>query len=309
VTAVSVDDLTRSFGDLVAVDRVSFEIQRGEVFGLLGANGAGKTTIIRMLCCIYRPTSGRASVLGLDTRESAELIRPRIGYMSQRFSLYGELTVDENLRFYRRVYGNASRELTERVCEQVGLTAAHRATRAEALPTGIRQRAALAAAIAHEPALLFLDEPTSGVDPRSRRLFWELIGRLAAQGTTVLVTTHAMSEAEGCTRVGLMAAGRMVAIGTPRELIDGTGAGIVAVDVSPWQEGYQRLRARWPQAALYGRRVHVLTDSPQHVLHGAGELLADLRVASLAVQRPTLEDAFIWHIGRSRGEGPPRAQT
>jgi len=303
VSAVSVAGLTRRFGTFVAVDDVSFEIERGEVFGLLGANGAGKTTIIRMLCCIYRPSAGHAVVLGVDTREAPELIRTRVGYMSQRFSLYEDLTVEENLRFYASVYGHADGASIDRTCEQVGLGAEHRGTRADALPTGIRQRAALAAAIAHEPQLLFLDEPTSGVDPRSRRVFWKLIKTLAQRGTTVLVTTHAMGEAEGCDRIGMMAAGKMVAVGSPPELIAQTGMSVVSVEVNPWQQGFERIRRRWPGAALYGRRIHVPTAEPQQLTSSLRALLGDLEVGDVAVQRPTLEDAFVWHIGRATGLG------
>lgn len=299
MSAVSVSGLTRRFGDLVAVDGVSFEIAPGEVFGLLGANGAGKTTIIRMLCCIYGPTAGRALVLGNDTRERPDLIRAQIGYMSQRFSLYEDLTVEENLRFYGQVYGDRDASMLDHVCERVGLTPAQRATQADELPTGIRQRAALATAIAHRPKLLFLDEPTSGVDPRSRRVFWDLIKSLAAAGTTVLVTTHALGEAEGCDRVGMMAAGRMVAIGAPDQLIGETGMSIIAVQVTQWQRGYERIRARWPQAALYGRRVHIPTAEPDCLTTELRELLSGLDVTELGVQRPSLEDAFVWHIRRA----------
>jgi len=297
--AVSAQGLTRLFGTFVAVDRVSFQIARGEVFGLLGANGAGKTTIIRMLCAIYRPSAGRALVLGLDTRERAAEIRARIGYMSQRFSLYGELTVEENLRFYTAVYGGADPGSLEDVLERVGVTREQRSTRADALPTGIRQRAALAAAIAHRPELLFLDEPTSGVDPRSRLQFWELIKALAARGTTVLVTTHAMGEAEGCDRIGLMTAGRMIAVGPPDELIDRTAITIVAVTAHPWQRAYELIQGRWPHAALYGRRAHIPAVDPAAVTAEVRQLLKDLEVSSVAVQRPSLEDAFVWHIGNA----------
>jgi drug efflux transport system ATP-binding protein len=299
VSAVSVNELTRRFDGFVAVDRVSFEIERGEVFGLLGANGAGKTTIIRMLCGIYRPSAGQAIVLGTDTRAHPDLIRSRIGYMSQRFSLYEELTVDENLRFYGEVYGNLAASSFDSVCERVGLSSGQRTTRADQLPTGIRQRAALAAAIAHGPELLFLDEPTSGVDPRSRLLFWELIGELARAGTTVLVTTHAMGEAESCDRVGMMAAGRMVALGSPRDLVEQTGMSIVAVQLSEWQQGYERIRGRWPDAALYGRRVHIPTDEPDRLVRELRDVLTGLDVPDVRVQLPSLEDAFVWHIGRS----------
>jgi ABC-2 type transport system ATP-binding protein len=297
VSAIAVSGLTRSFGKFVAVDGVSFEIERGEVFGLLGANGAGKTTIIRMLCCLQRPTAGRAIVLGLDTREQPDQIRSRIGYMSQRFSLYRELTVDENLRFYADVYGGAVGGALDRVCAELDLAPAQRVARAATLPTGILQRAALAAAILHEPELLFLDEPTSGVDPRSRKLFWELIKGLSERGTTVLVTTHAMAEAESCARVGMMSAGRMIAIGSPAELVERTAIRIVAVAVEPWQEGFRRIQSRWADAALYGRDVHIPTSEPDEVSRAVAGLLGDLRIASVSVQRPTLEDAFVWQIG------------
>jgi len=297
VSAVSANGLTRRFGDFVAVDEVSFEIGRGEVFGLLGANGAGKTTIIRMLCCSYRPSAGRAIVLGRDTREQPALIRTRVGYMSQRFSLYGDLTVEENLRFYGDIYGRAGPQSLDRVCSQVGLDREHRDRRADSLPTGIRQRAALAAAIAHQPELLFLDEPTSGVDPRSRKQFWELIRALADAGTTVLVTTHAMGEAEGCERIAMMAAGRMVAIGTPEELVQRTGSVIIAVTASPWQDAYERLARRWPDAALYGRRTHIVTADPDRVRSEVESVLEGLEVTAVSAQRPSLEDAFVWHIG------------
>ncbi len=301
--AVFVEGLTRRFGDFVAVDRVSFEIGRGEVFGLLGANGAGKTTIIRMLCAIYRPSAGHARVLGFDTRERAGEIRARVGYMSQRFSLYGDLTVEENLRFYSAVYGRGAESSLDPILEQVGVTREQRLTRADALPTGIRQRAALAAAIAHDPELLFLDEPTSGVDPRSRVQFWDLIKALARQGTTVLVTTHAMAEAEGCDRVGLMTAGRMIAVGSPDQLVDRTAIKIVAVQARPWQRAYELIRGRWPQAALYGRRAHIPAGDPDAVAGQARELLGELEVESVTVQRPTLEDAFVWHIGAATPGG------
>ena len=301
MSAVSVTGLTRRFGAFTAVDDVSFEIERGEVFGLLGANGAGKTTIIRTLCCIYRPSAGRAEVLGMDTREHSAVIRSRLGYMSQRFSLYEDLTVDENLRFYAAVYGGSAVGSLERVCERVGLLAEHRDVRAGELPTGIRQRAALAAAVAHEPQLLLLDEPTSGVDPRSRKVFWGLITDLARAGTTVLVTTHAMGEAEGCDRVGMMAAGRMVAAGSPQELVARTGIAIVAVEVSPWQLGFERIRERWPQAALYGRAAHIPATDPEALSGEVAALLGDLELGRVSVQRPSLEDAFVWHIGNATG--------
>ena len=215
---VRTEALTRRFGRRVAVDAVDLELRPGEIFGLVGPNGAGKTTLIRILCAILRPTSGRAWVLGRDVQAEPEGIKRRIGYMSQAFSLYRELTVAENLRFYGDVYGGVTLRRTEAVCATVGLADSDLHALVGELPAGVRQRAALAAAVLHHPELLFLDEPTSGVDPAGRRDFWQLIRGLAAAGTTILVSTHVMAEAERCDRVGFMADGRLLAFGTPAEL-------------------------------------------------------------------------------------------
>lgn len=298
MSVAAVENLTRRFGALTAVDDVSFEIAAGEVFGLLGSNGAGKTTLIRMLCCLETPTAGRATVLGLDTRRGAARIRESIGYMSQRFSLYRDLTVEENLRFYGQVYGSAGAASLRRVCRRAGLTEKHRASRAAALPTGIRQRAALAAAIIHGPRLLFLDEPTSGVDPASREAFWGLIHDLAADRAGVLVSTHAMDEAEGCSRIVLLAAGQLVACGPPRDVIARTGIRIVSVRAEPWQTTYERLRRRWPEAALYGRAVHIPTPETGDTAREIETMLADLAAPEVSVVAPSLEDAFLWYLGR-----------
>ncbi len=218
--SVRVRELTKRFGDFTAVDRVSFEVRRGEIFGLLGANGAGKTTTIRMLTGLLRPTSGEGTVAGLDVDTQYDEIKKRIGYMSQRFSLYGDLTVGENLEFFGRVYGLASREIDARIEELEGDLGVkdHLRRRTCAIPLGFKQRLALGAAILHRPAVLFLDEPTSGVDPIARRHFWEIINGLAEGGITVLVTTHYMDEAEYCNRLFVMHAGRIVSIGSPAEL-------------------------------------------------------------------------------------------
>ena len=218
--SVSVRELTKRFGDFVAVDRVSFEVRRGEIFGLLGANGAGKTTTIRMLTGLLRPTSGEGTVAGLDVNTRYDEIKTRIGYMSQKFSLYGDLTVGENLAFFGGVYGLSRRDIDARIEEldaDLGVKALL-GRRTAAIPLGFKQRLALAAAILHRPAVLFLDEPTSGVDPVARRHFWEIINALAASGVTVLVTTHYMDEAEYCNRLFIMHAGRIVSIGSPAQL-------------------------------------------------------------------------------------------
>ncbi len=218
--AVEVRDLTRRFGDFTAVDRVSFRIARGEIFGFLGANGAGKTTTMRMLCGLLLPSSGAGRVAGFDIVRENERIKTRIGYMSQRFSLYEELTVRENLQFYGGVYGLHRRQIAERgasLLDSLGL-GRQADTLAGALPLGLKQRLALSTALLHDPPLIFLDEPTSGVDPAWRRGFWLLIYRLADRGKTVFVTTHYMDEAEYCQRVGIMKLGRLVEVANPQAL-------------------------------------------------------------------------------------------
>jgi len=218
--SVSVRDLTRRFGDFVAVHRVSFDVRKGEVFGLLGPNGAGKSTILRMLCGLLAPTEGVATVAGFDVRTQPEAVKKHIGYMSQRFSLYEDLTVEENIDFFGGIYripAARKRERKEWAVRMAGLSD-HRHVRAAHLSSGWKQRLALGCAILHEPPILFLDEPTSGTDPVSRRSFWDLIYSLADGGTTVFVTTHYMDEAEYCDRLGLVHRGELAAIGSPEEL-------------------------------------------------------------------------------------------
>ncbi|MFO7173395.1 MAG: ABC transporter ATP-binding protein [Bacillota bacterium] len=218
--AIATRDLTRRFGDFTAVDRVSLAVEAGTVMGLLGPNGAGKTTLIRLLLGLLTPTAGEGQVLGHDLVREPEAIRRKCGYMSQRFSLYGDLTVAENLTFFGQVYGLTGPALAERREELLAWAGLGdlRHTPAGQLPGGLRQRLAFACAILHRPALLFLDEPTAGVDPVSRRRFWDRIYSLADQGTTVLVTTHYLEEAEYCDRVGILLSGRLVATGTPADL-------------------------------------------------------------------------------------------
>jgi ABC-2 type transport system ATP-binding protein len=215
--AIEVEGLTRRFGEFTAVDNISFEVATGEVFGFLGANGAGKTTAIKMLIGLLAPTSGKAHVAGLDVKTQMEQIRTRIGYMSQRFSLYEDLTVLENIALYGGIYGLTDSQIKERssaMLGSLGLTD----DLVGRLPLGWKQKLAFSVALLHEPAVVFLDEPTGGVDPITRRQFWELIYATAARGTTVLVTTHYMDEAEYCDRISIMVDGRIGAIGTPREL-------------------------------------------------------------------------------------------
>ncbi|HKB09060.1 MAG TPA: ABC transporter ATP-binding protein [Vicinamibacterales bacterium] len=220
VPAIDAHELTRRFGSFTAVDRVTFDVRAGEVFGFLGANGAGKTTAIRMLTGLLAPSSGRASVAGHDVFRESERIKRSIGYMSQRFSLYEDLTVRENIRLYGGIYDLSDRDIsdrTDRMLARLGLQHAAGAF-VRAIPLGWRQKLAFSVALLHQPRVVFLDEPTSGVDPITRRQFWEMIYDAAASGTTVLVTTHYMDEAEYCDRISIMVAGRIAALGTPAEL-------------------------------------------------------------------------------------------
>ena len=224
--AIDANDLTRRFGDFTAVDRISFEIRAGEVFGFLGANGAGKTTAIKMLVGLLAPTAGAAHVAGFDVRSQRDEIRRSIGYMSQRFSLYGDLTIRENIRLYGGIYGLTPRLIEERtreMLETLGLTG-NADDLVRQLPLGWKQKLAFSVALVHRPKIVFLDEPTGGVDPITRRQFWELIYLAAARGTTVLVTTHYMDEAEYCDRISIMVDGRIAALGTPAELKGKFGA-------------------------------------------------------------------------------------
>jgi ABC-2 type transport system ATP-binding protein len=227
--AVHTEKLRKTYGALVAVESLDLEIQRGEVFGLLGPNGSGKTTTIRMLCGLVTPTSGRADVVGVDVVKSPETVRRRIGYMSQRYGLYDDLTVEENLRFYSAVYGLVGRDRESRIkahLDQLGLSPRVRQM-AGGLSGGWKQRLALACATAHQPDLLFLDEPTAGVDPAARRLFWQTIYELARTGTTILVTTHYMDEAQRCQRLAFLSRGHLIAVGTPDDVVAQFGAASV----------------------------------------------------------------------------------
>ena len=218
--AVLAQGLTRRFGRFTAVDRIDLSVRPGEIFGFLGPNGAGKTTAIRMFCGLLLPSEGEGWVNGLSIRKESEIIKRRIGYMSQKFSLYNDLTVGENLEFYGGIYGmkkSAIRERSEALLKHVGLVK-HRRKLTGSLPLGYKQRLALGCAALHDPTILFLDEPTGGVDPSARRGFWELIYELAERGTTVFVTTHYMDEAEYCGRISIMTDGRIVALGSPSDL-------------------------------------------------------------------------------------------
>jgi len=298
--AVEVEGLTRRFGEFTAVDAVSFRIRQGEVFGFLGPNGAGKTTTIRMLCGILPPSEGAARVLSIDVARHPDQVKQRIGYMSQRFSLYEDLTVRENLEFYAGVYQVPRRERAKRVrelIEMAGLTGREREL-AGHLSGGVRQRLALGCAIVHQPPILFLDEPTSGVDPASRRRFWDMIYAFAAQGVTVMVTTHYMDEAERCHTVGLIHQGRLVALGAPDDLKTAHMRGqILEIDCDLPMSAIDVLMSLpvVQEVALYGLLLHAtVTDAAT----AAGPILAALAAAGITVRSlepvpPTLEDVFI----------------
>jgi ABC-2 type transport system ATP-binding protein len=293
---VTVDNLTRRFGDFVAVDHVSFQIQPGEIVGYLGPNGSGKTTTIRMLLGLLAPDEGSATVLGFDAYRQTEQVRARVGYMSQKFAIYDDLTVWENLQFYGGVYGISSRVRIGETLAHVGLTG-HEKTLTSSLSAGWRQRLALAIALVHSPRLLFLDEPTSGVDPTARRAFWDLIYDLAADGVTILVTTHYMDEAEYCGRVGIMRSGQLLAMDTPLALKHKLVPGDVWEIYTPsLLDGLNVLSAAQGvlRFGLAGDHLRAIVQDN----HGERELKkhfeqAHIKISSLLKGEPTLEDVFL----------------
>ena len=304
--AIVVDHLDKRFGEFRALDDISFNVGRGEIMGFLGPNGAGKSTLIRVLCGLLRPSAGRAVVDGIDIARGPEQVRRRIGYMSQKFSLYGDLSVRENLRFFGGIYGVAPDRIGARIAyalEMAGLQGREDAL-VSTLAGGWKQRLALGCAILHQPSVLFLDEPTSGVDPGSRRRFWDLIQQLSAGGVSVLVSTHYMDEAEYCMRIAMIAAGRMIALGTPQELkrqsLGGTLLELDCADPSAALE----LLAGAPgvrDAAMFGRVLHLLVDDAAGgpaacaLLAAHGQAGARTRPIS-----PGMEDVFVQLVRRSR---------
>ena len=305
---ITVDGLTRRFGDFTAVDHLSFDVRAGEIFGFLGANSAGKSTTIRMLCGLLKPTSGTAVVGGIDVGRDPEGVKRRIGYMSQRFSLYRDLTVDQNIRFFAGIYGIAGTKLEERrrfVLDMAGLRGREQTPTAD-LAGGWRQRLALGCAILHEPPIVFLDEPTGGVDPLSRRMFWKLIDALSTAGTTVLVTTHYLDEAEHCHRIAIIDAGRLAALGTTDEL-KAIFAGRPIIEIrSERPVDVMRLLERLEhveKTSIFGTAVHAVLASrdpnvPEAVRRGLAD--AGMPGASIAVVAPSLEDVFLEVAGERR---------
>ncbi|HEY0970216.1 MAG TPA: ABC transporter ATP-binding protein [Gemmatimonadales bacterium] len=305
--AVVVDGLTKRFGDFVAVDHVTFDVARGEIFGFLGPNGAGKTTTIKMLTGLVEPSEGRAMVAGLDIATEARALQGRIGYMSQLFSLYGDLTVGENIGFFSGLYGVPRDRRAERrdwVLEMAGLTE-HRARLTGELPLGWKQRLALGCAVLHEPPVLFLDEPTSGVDPVARRQFWELIDGLAEMGTTVFVSTHYMEEAEYCNRLALMNRGRLIALDRPARLRAGDHEPIFELQTDDTPRAVEVLKTlpEVIEAAMFGRAIHVtVADAAraEEVVRGALKG-AGIDTGALAPVVPSLEDVFVSRVRAAGG--------
>jgi ABC-2 type transport system ATP-binding protein len=307
--AIESIELTKQFDSFVAVDRVSFAVDRGEIFGFLGPNGAGKTTTIRMLLGLLAPTSGRAMVLGLDIVHQTAQIRQRIGYMSQRFSLYDDLTVSENLSFFGGIYGVKNKRFRERqgyVLEMAGLQGREREL-AKNLSGGWRQRLALGCAIIHEPEILFLDEPTAGVDPISRRDFWELLYALSEEGRTIFVTTHYMDEAEHCHRLAFIQRGQLVAIGSPDVIKqEGMQGQVLEIDCTAPQTamGILRSTSLFSEVSLYGALIHVVAQdvgSHRTQIESAFRQ-AGIETRSMDIIAPSLEDVFIASV-RSQDQG------
>jgi ABC-2 type transport system ATP-binding protein len=307
IWAVQVHDLTRKFGEFTAVDSVSFDVEQGEIFGFLGPNGAGKTTTIKMLTGLLHPTAGSATVAGFDIRTDVDEIKQRIGYMSQLFSLYADLTVDENIQLFGGLYGVRDQSFAERhswILEMADLKDRQRRLTAE-LPLGFKQRLALGCAVLHEPKILFLDEPTSGVDPVARRAFWDLIYEFAESGTTVFVSTHYMEEAEYCNRLALMNRGKLIAMDRPSALKQEIDIPILSLQTDNAPLAVEALHnvAGVIDAAMFGRDVHITVEDESH----AREIIRDTLAAanrtcdSLERVTPSLEDVFVSLVRREGG--------
>jgi ABC-2 type transport system ATP-binding protein len=313
--AIELHEISKHFGDFKAVDRVSFSVEEGEIFGFLGANGAGKSTTIRMLCGLLSPTSGTGRVLGIDVARDPEGVKRRIGYMSQRFSLYDDLTVAQNVRFFGGVYGlrgARARNRTDWALHMSGLEGKENRLTGE-LPGGWKQRLALACSVLHEPRVVFLDEPTSGVDPISRRRFWRLIDDMATEGVTVFVTTHYLDEAEYCQRLALIHAGRLVADGTVPALKEVfAGRAVLEVVAPRVADALEALGdAPWAlETSIFGTRVHVVVEDAEEGRRQVEGLLAEQDNGPTSVDRilPSLEDVFIHHVEKAEAEGASGAR-
>jgi ABC-2 type transport system ATP-binding protein len=296
---VEVNSLTKRFGGFTAVNGVSFSVRRGEIFGFLGPNGAGKSTTIRMLCGILLPSEGSGRVSGYDIIEENELIKSTIGYMSQRFSLYDDLTVVENLEFFGSIYGLEGRALKGRISRAMELAeiGERRNSPVKSLPGGIKQRLALGAAILHDPPILFLDEPTSGVDPVMRRNFWDAIYRFSEEGKTIFVTTHYMDEAEHCDRIALIIAGDIIALDSPERLRESLPFEVYSLKVENFIRVFEYIASLdfIEEAAIFGSDIHVLCERGFPLKKELRNVLKERGVSKYRIEKiqPTLEDVFV----------------
>lgn len=296
--AVQVSQLRRTFGKFVAVDDIDLTVRKGEIFGFLGPNGAGKSTTIKMLCGLLLPSGGKGTVAGFDVKKESEQIKQNIGYMSQKFSLYDDLTVEENIDFYSGIYNVPSEKKKERkewVLRMAELQDSHD-TLTKTLPGGLKQRLALGCAILHEPPIIFLDEPTSGVDPLSRRNFWNMIYQMAQEGITIFVTTHYMDEADYCDRLALIYRGRIIAEGTPHELRDVfMKRDVLEIEASPFVEAMEILHDKGIETAIFGTLLHATVDKAEISIPLIRKYLetADIQVGRIEEISPSLEDVFV----------------
>lgn len=300
MNSIEVKNLTKKFGDFISVNNISFNVKKGEVFGFLGANGAGKSTTIRMLCGILKPTSGDAIVGGFSVMNQPEKVKQQIGYMSQRFSLYNDLTVEENINFFGSIYGLSNQILEERkkwvlsVADLIG----KEKLLTNSLPGGIKQRLALGTAVIHKPAIIFLDEPTSGVDPIARRNFWELINSLSEDGTTVVVTTHYLEEAEYCNNIILIDAGKLIAEGNPKELKEQYIKNkIIEIECERISDAIDILSKEnfIIETNIFGNSIHISVNENYHNEKQIIDVLSSnsINVFKISEVSPTLEDVFI----------------
>lgn len=303
---VLIENLKKTFGDFVAVDSISLTIRKGEIFGFLGPNGAGKSTTMKMLCGILAPTSGKGSVNGFDIITEQAGIKQSIGYMSQRFSLYEDLTVRENLEFYGTVYGIAGKDLKmgiDRVLDflEIGPLLDEMV---KSLPGGMKQRLSLGAAILHDPPILFLDEPTSGVDPLMRRNFWDLIYNFSNDGKTVFVTTHYMDEAEHCSRIALIIAGRIMAVDSPDNLKTSLPYDVYLLRVEDFLKAFELMQSAEyiKESAIFGSDIHILSDARSGAFNKIKLQLRNNGIRTFTLERikPSLEDVFVSHVTESR---------
>jgi len=299
--SVEVRDLTKRFDRFTAVDSINFSVNKGEIFGLLGPNGAGKSTTIKMLCGILSPSSGSGTVSGYDIVKEQNMIKNTIGYMSQKFSLYHDLTVRENLEFFGSIYGLSGGKLRERISyvkEMAGIGDRMDST-VDILPGGIKQRLALGGAILHDPPVLFLDEPTSGVDPLMRRNFWELIYEFSRKGKTIFVTTHYMDEAEHCSRMALVIAGKIIALDTPDNLKQNLPYSVYSLKVNDFINVFEKISKLdfIEEAAIFGSDIHILCEKKSDLKSELGKALRKAGISGFRIEKihATLEDVFVTH--------------